>query len=63
MAQEDFPTFKFEVEGRKPFTCRAYDKVHAYKQANAFYPNLPQGAWMETLEPNGFRWALGDFFD
>lgn len=56
-------SFTFSVKGRKDFTVKAPNKVTAMGLANAHYGSLPQGAWMDTVSPLHFYWALGNFFD
>lgn len=59
-------SFTFDANGQA-FTVQAVNPVQAFGAANLHCEQagieLPQGAWMETLAPKGYRWAPGNFFD
>ena len=56
-------TYTFKVTGKPDFTVEAEKPGKAMGFANDHFGSLPQGAWMERIHPNTYRWNLGNFFD
>lgn len=59
-------TFTFETHAGR-FGVEAVNAVQAFGAANLRCEQqgiaLPQGVWMETLEPRAYLWTAGNFFD
>ena len=53
--------YYFEAKGEKKAIIGKIAPVEAMAKANAYFGQLPQGAWME--KPGGYYWAKGNFFD